>query len=439
MPTLVAQLPSTLEHPVSLAPQSSSAICSDIKKSASFKKKPTKGVGPKPKKPKVIKPIKPAILRPIDILETLGLAMLPPRHIQQNLASWHWTLIRYAYLIKPPSTQKAERLATNTLVGDYRYHHMTTLSEAFGVGCALSYSQNWLSSQIPASATVHPPIDFDYLLGPGAAPLPGPAPALHAKAAPNATRQPDYVIAAEAEDGTVRLLVVECKGNSKGRTKAIAQLGSAMHQLASVEFADGPHGAVPVLRHAYAAFVSKKGAAIEIWGVDPPEGEGSPWVTPAIPPRGSLADVPSSHAGGALLLPNVEEVSGRVVRRLADRAVAWAGAGDDTEGLDIRRLKHHESELGIVAGATSSLELPDGQTIEIFTGALVETLRALKSGDIERARAQRLEVKRALQGDEGEPRRKRPVEFHGDEDPERVASVMDDGGLALHIKVTSGG
>lgn len=437
MPTLVAQLPSTLEHLVSLAPKSSAKICTDIKKSATFKKKPSKGGGPTPKKPKVIKPIQPAIVRPIDVLKTLGLAMLPPRHVQQNLASWHWTLIRYAYLIKPQSTKQVKPLATNRLVGDYRYHHMTALSEAFGVGCALSYAQDWLSAQISPSVVVYPPIDFDYLLGPGAASLPGPSAALSVQAVSNATRQPDYVVAAEDDDGKVRLLVVECKGNSQGRTTAIRQLGSAMHQLASVEFAEGASGPVSVPRHAYAAFVSKSGSSIDIYGVDPPGGKGSPWVKPVIPSRKAMEDLRGSDESDTLLLPSVAEVSGRVIRRVEDRVVAWAGAGDGAEGVDINRLRHKESEFGDIAGATSSIELPDGHTVEIFTGALVETLKAVGNGDAHRPYARRLEIRRTLRGDEPESPRQMSVAFDAHEDPERTASVIDDVGLVLHIKVTS--
>ena len=50
MPTLIAQLPSTLERPISLDPKSDSTICSDIKKSASYKKMPAIASAPKAKK-----------------------------------------------------------------------------------------------------------------------------------------------------------------------------------------------------------------------------------------------------------------------------------------------------------------------------------------------------------------------------------------------------
>jgi hypothetical protein len=437
MPILIAHLPSTLERPVLLVPKSDSTICSDIKKSASYKKKPANAGAPKAKKPQPIQPLKTATLRPIDILQTLGLAMLPPQHVQQNLASWHWTLIRYAYLIEPPSTQKVRPLRTNALVGDYRHHHMTALSEAFGVGCALSCAQDWLNSEIPGSAVVRPAIDFDYLLGPGAKPLPRAAAATLVKMAPNATRQPDYLVLAEDENKTVRLLVVECKGNSQSKATAIDQLGSAMHQLASIEFANASQVRVPVPLHSYAAHVSKTGAAINIYGVDPPEDEGNPWVRPVIPARREMSDLRESDENGKLLLPSVEEISGRVLRRLEDKAVAWAGAGDSVEDVDIKSLSHQESEFGDIAGATSSLELPDGGTIGIFTGALVETLRAAKDVDPENAHARRTEIRHTLRNDDTEPRRARSVTIGTNQDPERVASVIDDDGLVLRIEVTS--
>jgi hypothetical protein len=360
--------------------------------------------------------------------------MLPPLHVQQNLASWHWTLIRYAYLIEPPSTQE---LTTNALVGDYRYHHMTALSEAFGVGCALSCAQDWLSSQIPGSAVVRPAIDFDYLLGPGALPLPSSAAAVSVKTAPNATRQPDYLVLAEDQKSKrVRLMIVECKGTSGGQDKAMEQLGSAMHQLASIEFANASQVRVPVPRHAYAADVSKTGGAINIYGVDPPEDEGDPWVRPVIPARREMPDLRGPDKNGKLLLPSVEEIGGRVVRRLEDKAVAWAGAGDSVEDIDIKSLSHQESEFGDIAGASSSIALPDGGTIRIFTGTLVKTLEAAKDVDPEHAQARRTEIRRALRSGDTEPQRTRPITIGKNQNPEHVASVIDDDGLALHIEVT---
>ena len=384
----------------------------------------------------MIKPLEPATLRPIDVLQTLGLATLPPRHVQQNLASWHWALIRYAYLIKPPSTKNVRPLATNALVGDYRYHHMTALSEAFGVGCALSCAKHWLSSQIPGSAAVRPPIDFDYLLGPGAGSLPSRATAVSVKTAPNATRQPDYLVLAEDKNKTVRLLVVECKGTSVSKAKAMEQLGSAMHQLASIEFANASQVRVPVPLHAYAAHVSKTGAEIDIYGIDPPEDEGDPWIYPIIPTRREMPDLRRPDKNGRLILPSVEEISGRVLRCLEDKAIAWAGAGDSVEDVDINSLRRQESEFGDIAGASSSIELPDGGTVSIFTGALVKTLEAAKDVDPEHAHARRTEIRRALQSGDKESWQTRPITIGTNQDPERVASVIDDDGLALRIEVT---
>jgi hypothetical protein len=368
-----------------------------------------------------------------EVLLRLGVGMLPPCHVRQHLATVQWALVRYGYLIDAAATEGAP-LATNSLVGDFHYHHMTALSEAFGVGCALSFAHHWLHSA--TGARVHIPVDFDYLLGIGALPLPGAAASAQVQAAPNTKRRPDYLIVAEQRKIGVRLLVVECKGTSGGRTTAIGQLGSAMHQLEGVIFGTSSAGSVAIDRHACAACMSKTPAAVDLYGVDPPENARATWLKPVLPARGKRPGLPRSDKEGRLLLPSPEVVSGHALRRVDDRTIAWAGAGDGAEEADIRRLRHEESSFGDLAGATSSLRLPGGTAIEVFTGALVKALEASTSSDREQAQAAREAIYGAVRGEDREPRSAPSVKLQGDSDFERVASVINEDGLVLHIKVT---
>jgi hypothetical protein len=431
MPVLVTQLPSMLHQISSLCAESTTSVCTDVTNSETYKNvgaKPGKRPITPPKAPTVLSSTPAVSLRPIDVLQTLGLATLPPRHVHQHLASWHWTMLRYAYLIEPkPGGSPFE---TNLLAGDYKHHHMTALSEAVGVGCSLSYAQRWLAVQLPSDVIVHDPIDFDYLIGVGSVPLPGKAAGLTPQAAPNTRRKPDYLIVAERDDGFVQLLVVECKGTSSGRSTAIGQLGSAMHQLAGVTFAGSAAGPIAIHRHAYAALMTKGGGAVKLFGIDPPE-DGDPWVRPSPSTRDEGQPLEARRDEGSLMLPTPEVVSGRYLRRLEDRAFAWAGASAGE--LDLEAAPRRDSRFGALIGATSSLILPGRRTIKIFTGALVSLLQAAQESDPDKAQQHRLEVRRKL--DDG-----RPLESEGrrlaDEDPARVASVINDDGLALRIEVT---
>lgn len=432
MPTLIAQLPAGLNQLISLVPESTPTTANDVKGSASYNKPAATTGAPKPKQPTALTPLPTAALRPIDLLQTLGLAMLPPRHVQQHIASWHWTLVRYGYLIA--RSLPGAPLETATFVGDYRFHHMTALSEAFGVGCALSYAREWLQTLLAGTdATIYNPIDFDYLLGVGALPLPGPAVGLKPKKAPNATRQPDYLIVAE-DGGQLRLLIVECKGTSGTRAKAIDQLGSAMHQLEGIIFAGSAQGQVAIDRHAYAARISPGGDVVKLYGVDPLE-EGNHWLRPTIRAREDPRPLATRYEEGRLLLPSPEEVGGQFLRRLQDRTVAWAGGGDYAEDLDVQHAERQESEFGDVIGVTSSFRLPTGQAVEVFSGALVDVLQAAQDPDpvqaLERTRTvrRRLEVITPGGADVDATR------LRSDEDQQRVASVLSDDGLALRVEI----
>jgi hypothetical protein len=443
MAQLVTGLPATLNRRAVLAPESTTAVCRAVRSSKSFAKDPGTAGAPTPKDPVALSPIAPLALRPIDLLRTLGIAMLPPQHVRQSLTSWHWALIRYAYLIDPTPTP-GDRLATNALAGDYRHHHMTALSEAVGVGCALSYAMGWLRAQIPSDATVHDPIDFDYVLGAKSPPLSAAVAAAAPHAAGNASGQPDYLVGAQRPDGDVRLLVVECKGNSSSRAASIRQLGKAMHQLEGITFA-GHAGAFAFDRHAYCTRLTKSGAPVELLAVDPPA-RGRRWVRPE--PSASEDRLALGEWGpqGRLFLPSPEDVTGRLVQRLDDRALAWAGAGAGAE-IDLRRVARLDCDFGAVAGATSSLRLPDGPTVEVFTGALVEVLEAALDPDPARARESRAAVRRAVAGaglastEPQEPStdhsewRSTAAPLRASDDPEQVASAIGEDGLALRIEI----
>jgi hypothetical protein len=444
VPVLVSQLPGALNQDVSLAAISSSTICSEVSASPDFTKTPSSGLAPSPKTPTVLAPVPTLYTEPIDLLRILGLAMLPLRHVQQNLASWHWTLIRYGYLI---ASAPGAPLATNGLVGDYKHHHMTALSEAFGVGCALTYARSWLESQVPRTAIVHDPVDFDYLIAPGTPPPPGLPQAAMPQAAPHSTRRPDYLMVAEQPDRTIRLLVVECKGNSgASRSRSIRQLGSAMHQLEGITFSAPAGGAVAVDRHAYATRVTKSGGAVELLAVDPPA-KGDRWTRMDASPSEDEFTAARDEEG-ILSLPTPDRVGRRYVDRLSSRALSWSGADEAVSRGDVDRLQHRESDHGDVAGATSSLRLPDGQRIEVFTGALVETLRAARDTDPERARQLRVEVYDKLARERAgsdvpadaadthiDSWRAPAVPLRAADDPERVASAVSDDGVALQIEV----
>jgi hypothetical protein len=430
MPLLLVELPAMLEQDVSLQVESDVPLCTKVEASKSYRQKPKKGKAPKPKKPVPVEPGVSVQLKPIEILKTLGLAMLPPRHVRQHLASWHWALVRYGYLIEPASKANSP-LRTNELMGDYRYHHMTALSEAFGVACALSCAQGWLASGVPSSGFVHLPIDFDYLIGPGSTPLPGRTAPVKARMTANAKRRPDYLIVAEDGSRGVTLLIVECKGTSKGPATAIEQLGSAMHQLEGVAFMPSPKPNVSIARHAYAALVSKRGAAVRLYGVDPPEHDGQAWVRPVLPSRQSMQSLSDMDIAGRLLLPSPAELAGRALRRVEDRVVAWAGAGDDAQDSDIQSLDREESRFGDVVGATSSLTLPDGDAVEVFTGALLDAVKAATDSDDQRALAERTRIGHAVK--DADDRR-----LGADENREQAASHIDEDGLVLRIKVTKG-
>lgn len=437
---LVAQLPSVLNMVVSLAVESTPTLCDAVKGSAAFNKTPTNapsgGAASPRKDPTPLSPAAPVALAPIDLLRTLGLAMLPPKHVEQHLASWHWTLLRYAYLIDGGQLPGAP-LGLGQLAGDYRHHHMTALSEAVGVGSTLSYAQEWLQREAP-DAVVHPPIDFDYLLDAETPALPAAAFVVTPKLAPYASRRPDYLIVAERPSGDVRLLVVECKGNSGERRDSVRQLGSAMHQLAGISFVGAPHNAVD--RHAYAARFSKAGGPLEILAIDPPE-RGERWVRPQrIGRETTQLDVIGWPTEG-LALPSRERVGGVALRRASDRALAWAGLSGPVPADVLQRLPRRPSDYGDLIGAASSFQLPAGPTVEVFTGALDEVLAAGADFNDDRAQTAREAVRQAFsrspQVDDSmlqRERRGRPLS--SDDDPERVASTLTSDGLALRIAVT---
>lgn len=421
-----------LNQHVTLDVESTDALCREIKDSSSFRTNP--GGAPAPKPPVPISNASPANLRPIDFLQTIGLAMLPPRHVRESLASWHWTLIRYGYLIGASAHAGPTPLATNSLAGDYKHHHMTALSEAIGVGCALTYAKSWLGNQVGTQDEIHSPIDFDYLIGPdadrslraqGATNMLAPEPV----AARGAVRRPDYLIAAEQPNGMMRLMIVECKGNSGGRSRAIGQLGSAMHQLAAIEF-NGP-GPAPtaVDRHAYATYISKAGASLRMFGVDPPE-RGKSWVEPTHAKRSDFKPL-ERESDGSLRLSSPEDVAGRALLKISERSIAWAGADESTDAALRTTI---ESDAGDLTGTRSTLELPGGQTVRVFTGALKSVVRDAQEV-VRYGTSWRSHDRPTLRTSSAFTNRWSPI--RGDDDTERIASVLSENGLALEIEVGS--
>lgn len=430
MPFLIAQLPAVLNQVVALAPDTTGQICKDVKESSGFKKAPKNPNAPDPKDPDVLQSVPTAKLEAIEMLRTLGLAMLPPQHAQQNLASWHWTLLRYAYLIEPRPAGAPLRLSA--LAGDYRFHHMTALSEAVGVACALSYACEWLRQASQGQPLVYDPVDFDYLLGitgqPGQ-PVPGPVGATAHKA-PNATRQPDYLVAAQdTTTQAMRLLLVECKGNSSGHGRAINQLGSAMHQLQGVIFG-GTATSWGVERHAYSAVISKTGGDVVLYGVDPPE-EGERWIPPR---REHHAEVPARRdSAGDLVVDDPPAMAGRTLARLEARSLAWAGFAAETEHRRVHEAPSRPSPYGDIVGTTSTLRMPTGESVTVFTGAVRDMLTAALAQDPEQSVELSTKARRQVAGAEHPAAARTARRLDPNEDQERVASSVSDDGLVLQV------
>jgi hypothetical protein len=206
-----------------------------------------------------------------------------------------------------------------------------------------------------------------------------------------------------------------------------------MGQLQSIVFAPSSVGPVAIDRHAYAARVTKSGGAITLYGVDPPD-EGEHWVRPSTP--SGRNDVPAfERSGQELRLPPPEEVAGRAIIRLDDRLAGWAGAGDSVEEGDLAHMRRVESDFGDLVGTTSTLELPEGTRVEVFTGTLASVLEAARSRAPERLRERRAEIRRAMNADQVDDRRPRATRLRSDENPERTASALTEEGLALRIEV----
>lgn len=432
--SIIVRLPTTLRQTVTLQPTSTSGLCARVAASRRFNRRRKHQGTPHPKPPAALAPTPSVSATPIELLRVLGLAMLPPSHTAYRLTLWHWTLIRYGYLVG--SVPKGKPFGTSSLVGDYRNHHLTAVSEAFGVACALAYARAWLSAESPSDARILDPIDFDYLIGSGS-PVPRLRTAINAAAAPDATQRPDYLIAAERPDRSVRLLVVECKGNSTSRSVSISQLGAAMHQLNGVEFGPSP-ARYAVDRHAYATRIETNGGPVEMLAVDPPA-EGERWIPPAeepAAPHASVAEYDSKK--GRLELHAREFVRDRLFQRLAERALAWSGAAASADADDGDRVA---SEFGPLVGTLSSSRFSDGRRVEVFTGALSETIAAARTSDPKEAHELRMEAQRRVADNVGKRPAAKPIdEAAVDEerhtpDADDVALAVGETGLALRIAV----
>lgn len=390
---------------------------------------------PAPKAPSPIPGCQSYGVQAAEILLTLGAAFLPPPHVQMGLADVHWAIARYAYLIDAGKAGNSG-LRLKGSVADYRFHHKTSLSEAFGVGCSLTYAHAWLTDHAGEGAVVYDPVDVEFVIS-GVITLPGAAAPVIVKPAPNAARRPDYVVVAE-KNNNVRLLVVECKGNSaRGLRSTHQQLATAMHQLAGVEF-HTPGLKIAWDSHAYAARLPSGTGGVKIYGVDPPAAS-DPWFAPTAPARAPDTDAMDPTAA---------------------LAMSWAGARDGREPSD---LAHHESAIGELRGARSTFALADGGRLSVFTGVPAELLAAAGTDDHDRFRAQqkatreRVQAVRssaeaaqpphdALDREADVPRTERadparPFAHAGsvtslvsDEEPENLSFVVSNSGLVLRLQ-----
>lgn len=431
MPHLLTQLPASLTQQVSLRAHSSKQLCSDVVGTDEFRK-PRAPAAPSPKRPSPLQA--PASqtavhLRPIDLLLTLGVAMLPPRHVRESLAPLHWALIRYGYLVATVNAA-GDPFALNDLVDDYRYHNMTGLSEAVGVGCALAHAISWLLAQSPSGTLIDIPLDLEYLLGTAPIALPPAVASAGIRMAPHAKRRPDYLLIAEA-GGRARLMLVECKGSSGAPEKSVKQLGSAMHQLAAIEFHPSGASQPRIDRHAYAARLSRTGGAIELCGVHP-EDDAEPWIQ--LSDNWPEEPVAQADRNGHVVVHDPGGFAAVAIRGLHSRAAAWAGV-DDTVPRGGIPAARRRSRFGELIGAASVIELPEGRRVEVFTGALVELLE-VAGADPATDAEQRQAIRRRL----GEIDERLVVSaaapLEADDNPEHVASAITGSGVVLRIEVT---
>lgn len=369
-------------------------------------------------------------MRPVELLLMLGSAMLPPRHVRERLAPLHWALIRYGYLVATVSAP-GDPFALNNLVDDYRYHAMTGLSEAIGVGCALTEARRWLVAQPPGGHLVDIPLDLEYLLATAPISLPRAGALVRIRMAAHAKRRPDYLLVAQAA-GRARLMLVECKGSSGAAEKSVAQLGSAMHQLAAIEFHSTGTPPPRVDRHAYAARLSRNGGAIELWGVDP-EDDGEPWIGLSDSwPESPVADV---DRNGHVVVHDPHGFAAAAIRSLRSRALAWAGIDETVDRRGITSIGRRQSRFGELLGARSIFQLPEGRSVEIFTGALVDLLE-VAAADPAADAEQREAISRRLGGIDERLVTSAAAPLEANENPEQVASAISNSGLVLRIEIT---
>jgi hypothetical protein len=170
-------------------------------------------------------------------------------------------------------------------------------------------------------------------------------------------------------------------------------------------------------------------------------------VTPE-PPADEAPLADRDAKTGRVALPDVGMVSGRAIQRLAERALAWSGAVDPSVRIRRASLDSVDSDYGELLGTASSSRLPDGRRIEVFTGALPETLEAARRRELEIPDELRRAVQRQMlaagpgtssdgadQAAPPEHHEATTLPLRKADDPDHVASAIGDDGLALRIEI----
>jgi hypothetical protein len=176
--------------------------------------------------------------------------------------------------------------------------------------------------------------------------------------------------------------------------------------------------------------VSKTGGDIVIYGVDPPE-EGEQWMPPR---REHHAEVPARRdIAGDLVVDDPPAMAGRTLARLEARSLAWAGFAAETEHRRVREAPSRPSPYGDVIGTTSTLKMPTGESVTVFTGGVRDMLTSAIAEDPEESAALSTEARRQLVRSERPAAARTARRLDPNEDQERVASSVSDDGLVLEV------
>jgi hypothetical protein len=311
-----------------------------------------------------------------------------------------------------------------------RYHNKTGLSDAIGVGCAVTYATRWLGGQLPAGAVVHLPLDLEYDLGTAPITLPGHARSVRVALQRHAKRRPDYLLIGESA-GHVHLMVVECKGSSGRPDTSLGQLGDAMHQLAALEFTATTGLGPSIDRHAYAARLTPSGGKVELYGVDPGD-DGEPWIALGRPedPERAIATV---GRGGHVVVADAAAFAAAAMHCVDLRAAAWTGV-DPADDAPV--VGGSDEQFADIIGTSSIFALPNGRRVEIVTGALAEVVELARTADPAAAAERREAIARRLVQADERLASDMVVPFRRDDTGGREVSAITSTGLILALRVS---